>query len=112
MVDNTSHQFPSDELLRSIQIMLAVEEDQLQLHGECPILETYQTQLFQVFMNLIGNGYKYHEGKDTAVVTVSIGTSPLPGFHRFEVSDNGPGIDAKYHQKIRSTVVIDRVLPQ
>ncbi|ASJ76524.1 CHASE domain-containing protein [Granulosicoccus antarcticus] len=88
------------ELLNSIQIMLAVEEEQLQLPEELPILETYQTQLFQVFMNLISNGYKYHEGEQTAVVTIRVGTSPLSGFHRFEVADNGPGIDPRYHQKI------------
>lgn len=88
------------ELLKSIQAMLAVDDDQFVLNGEFPIFETYQTQLFQVFMNLIGNGYKYHDGDGRAVITVGIGESPLPGFHRFEVSDNGPGIDQRYHQKI------------
>ncbi len=88
------------ELLNSIRVMLAIEENQLQLVGEFPRLETYQTQLFQVFMNLIGNGYKYHDDQEAALVTISVGTSPLAGFHRFIVADNGPGIDPKYHEKI------------
>ncbi len=88
------------ELLNSIRVMLAVEDNQLQLIGEFPVLETYRTQLFQVFMNLIGNGFKYHRSPEEAVVTVSILDSEQAGFHRFVVSDNGPGIDPKHHEKI------------
>ncbi len=88
------------ELLNSIRVMLSVEESQLQLMGEFPVLQTYQTQLYQVFMNLIGNGFKYHGNQKEAVVTVSILSSGPAGFHRFVVSDNGPGIDPKHHEKI------------
>lgn len=88
------------ELLNSIRVMLAVDEEQLQLPGDFPILETYQTQLFQVFTNLIGNGYKYHGNPQEAVVTVRQIDSLKTGFYRFVVSDNGPGIDIRHHQKI------------
>ncbi len=88
------------ELLRNIQGMLAVDDAQLQLVDEFPVFETYQTQLFQVFMNLIGNGFKYNSQAQTARVTVSHVASRRAGFHRFVVSDNGPGIDARDHERI------------
>ena len=88
------------ELLDSLRIMLTVEESQLQLVGEFPSFETYQTQLTQVFMNLISNAYKYHHGQGLAVVKVGIEQCPLDNFYRFSVSDNGPGIEPEYHQKI------------
>ncbi|MGQ7843610.1 sensor histidine kinase [Granulosicoccus sp. 3-233] len=88
------------ELLHGIRTMLGVREDQLQVLDEMPVLTTCQTQLFQVFMNLMGNGYKYHGNPEDALVIVSAVDSPKAGFHRFVVSDNGPGIDARYHERI------------
>lgn len=88
------------ELLDNLRVMLTVKESQLQLVGEFPSFETYQTQLTQVFMNLISNAYKYHHGQGLAVVKVGIVQSPLDHFYRFTISDNGPGIEPEFHQKI------------
>ncbi|MFK7858630.1 MAG: CHASE domain-containing protein [Granulosicoccus sp.] len=88
------------ELLNTMPLMLSVDETQLKLVGEFPTFETYQIQLTQVFMNLIGNGFKYHHGQGLAVVTVGTTNSPLKNFYRFTVSDNGPGINPDYHEKI------------
>lgn len=88
------------ELLHGLRITLMVEKAQLKLIGDFPTFDTYQTELTQVFMNLMGNGYKYHDGQGLAVVTVSNEQSPLSNYYRFAVSDNGPGIEPDYHEKI------------
>lgn len=88
------------ELLDSLRTMHAIEFSQLILSGDFPVFVTHQTQLTQVFMNLIGNGFKYHESPADAVVTVRTETVEMEGYYRFSVEDNGPGIDQKYHEKI------------
>ncbi|MFK7890544.1 MAG: ATP-binding protein, partial [Granulosicoccus sp.] len=47
---------------------------------------------------LIDNALKYNPDKESARVEVS--THRVDGCDQFSVVDNGPGIDAKYHQKI------------
>ena len=51
----------------------------------------------QVFQNLIGNAIKFMD-KDEGVINVScVDEGEL---WKFTVSDNGPGIDKRYHDKI------------
>ncbi len=88
------------ELLHSLRVMLAMDETQLHLLGEFPTFQTYETQLTQVFMNLIGNAYKYHPDPTLAVVTIGVEESASQDYYRFTVADNGPGIDQAYHKKI------------
>ncbi|WP_298421106.1 ATP-binding protein [uncultured Kordia sp.] len=56
-----------------------------------------KVELKHVFQNLISNAIK-HNDKDSAIITISF--SKLPNEYAFFVSDNGPGIEAKYHTKI------------
>ena len=54
-------------------------------------------ELKHVFQNLIQNSIK-HNDKNEAVINISF--SKLPSQYLFVVSDNGLGIDTKYHAKI------------
>jgi signal transduction histidine kinase len=54
-------------------------------------------ELEHVFQNLISNSIK-HNDKELAVINISI--SKQPKEYILSVSDNGPGIDPKYHTKI------------
>lgn len=62
-------------------------------------LEIYanKIELYHVFQNLISNAIKYND-KDHIIINISV--SMLPTEYVFSVSDNGPGIDEKYHTKI------------
>jgi light-regulated signal transduction histidine kinase (bacteriophytochrome) len=62
-----------------------------------PTLRTKRMLLGQVFSNLISNAIKHNE---TINGLVAIGVNEQNSFYEFSVSDNGPGIDPKYHQKI------------
>ncbi len=77
---------------------LDLREGQLQADGELPVLETYPVRFSQVMSNLIGNAFKYHHDRDHAVVTVKCDAEG--DYLRFSVSDNGPGIDPKFHGRI------------
>jgi signal transduction histidine kinase len=63
-----------------------------------PEITTQVSPLQQVFLNLFTNAIKYSD-KQEGVIDVS--SQPLSeGFVQFSVADNGPGIEAKYHQRI------------
>jgi len=62
-----------------------------------PTLHTVQIQLQQVFSNLISNAVKYHN-RSNGLITVVHHETDL--FHVFSVSDDGPGIDPAYHERI------------
>jgi len=53
--------------------------------------------MIQVFQNLLSNAVKY---MDKPKGQIKVGCIEQDGFWRFSVSDNGPGIDEKYFEKI------------
>lgn len=69
----------------------------LALPANMPELYTEKLPLFQVFLNLISNAVKYSD-KHTA--EISIFYEEQPGFYKFYIQDNGPGIAVNHHQKI------------
>jgi signal transduction histidine kinase len=62
-----------------------------------PTMVTDRVGLQQVFMNLIGNAIKYGRGDGSRI---EIGVLDAGAFYDFFVADNGPGIEAEYHEKI------------
>jgi len=65
--------------------------------GRLPVVVCEKVRLSQVFRNLIDNAIKY---MDKAHGRIEVGCSEQEGFWRFAISDNGPGIDGKYFEKI------------
>jgi PAS domain S-box-containing protein len=67
-------------------------------HDALPAIRTDETQLTQVFQNLVGNAIKYH-GAEVPRVHVSV--TKNGGDERiFSVRDNGLGIDPQYFDRI------------
>jgi signal transduction histidine kinase len=62
-----------------------------------PSVQGSEVRLSEVFQNLIENAIK-HSDKHSSEIRVSFEDEPYQW--RFSVSDNGPGIDPKYHKKI------------
>ncbi len=69
----------------------------IEVQEDLPILHTIRIQLQQVFSNLISNAIKYHD-KSTGLIKVLY--HETEDFHVFSVSDDGPGIDPEYHDRI------------
>lgn len=63
-----------------------------------PTLTTNAVQLQQVFTNLISNALKYHDHPETGIVKISC--DDAGEFYLFSVTDDGPGIDPEYHERI------------
>jgi signal transduction histidine kinase len=66
-------------------------------HGSWPVLTTLAEPLDVVLRNLVENAVKHH---DTKVGVIALSAHDDGGFVRFEVADDGPGIDPSYHQAI------------
>ena len=62
-----------------------------------PVILAERVRIQQVFQNLIGNAVKYMD-KPKGEIEVSYADDG--DFWRFSVSDNGPGIEEKYYEKI------------
>jgi PAS domain S-box-containing protein len=67
------------------------------IENELPTVECERTCITQVFQNLISNAVKY---MDKPQGQVKIGCVEEDGWWKFGVSDNGPGIEEKYFEKI------------
>ena len=66
--------------------------------GQLPVIKVLETEMTQLFQNLINNAIKFR--KENVVPEVEIRYSELPTHHEFSVSDNGIGIEQKNFEKI------------
>ena len=67
-------------------------------HDVLPVIMTDDTQLVQVFQNLIGNAIKYRSAEAPHVDVSAMKNDNNEWI--FSVRDNGLGIDARYFEKI------------
>jgi signal transduction histidine kinase len=65
--------------------------------GELPSLYTYAVPLETVLRNLVANAIKHH---DKATGNITISAVDLGEMVEFAVSDDGPGIDPVFHERI------------
>lgn len=70
---------------------------QVILENKLPVIFRDSIRMEQIFQNLIENAIKYMD-KDEGIIKV--GCESRETLWEFNVSDNGPGIDKKYHDKI------------
>ncbi len=66
-------------------------------HGRLPTVLADETQLIQLFQNLVGNAIKY---QDPGIPRVQISAARSGRKWTFSVQDNGLGIDSEYFDKI------------
>jgi PAS domain S-box-containing protein len=66
--------------------------------GQFPTIRTRYAPIRLVLENLIGNGLKHHDRQE-GHITVSARRQP-DGSMEFRVIDDGPGIEARFHDKI------------
>ncbi|HTR29394.1 MAG TPA: ATP-binding protein [Puia sp.] len=78
-------------------VEIMVPKDFKVIASGLPVVVTEKVLLQQVFGNLISNAAKYTRPKSGKIV---ISCAEMPSFYEFSVSDNGPGIDPIYHEKI------------
>jgi PAS domain S-box-containing protein len=65
--------------------------------GALPLLRTHRTPILAVLQNLISNGIKHH---DRGEGRITVAMKLLNGVAEFRVSDDGPGIEPRFHERI------------
>ncbi len=80
-----------------IESLAPPEHIEIAIETELPTISADRTRIQQVFQNLLSNAMKF---MDKPQGLVRIGCEDQGNFWRFWVSDNGPGIDLKYREKI------------
>jgi signal transduction histidine kinase len=70
----------------------------VEVEAGMPIVRGHKLRLQQVFLNLLGNALKHHD-KPTGRIVVTCREAGQE-FYEFGVTDDGPGIEPKYHEKI------------
>lgn len=83
-----------DEILENLSPPSGIRID---LPANLPTIQTEKIPLQQVLSNLISNAIKYHH-KEKGFVRIR--WSVQPDAYVFSVSDDGPGIERQYHDKI------------
>jgi len=69
----------------------------ISIENHLPQISSERVRVEQVFQNLIGNAIKY---MDKEKGEIKVACQEENDFWRFSISDNGPGIDEKYFEKI------------
>ncbi len=82
-----------------------VEENDAKIEvGNLPTIEADPVHMRQLFQNLLSNALKFRRPEVAPVIKITVDIVPGPGKHpgfvRLTFSDNGIGIDAKYHERI------------
>lgn len=90
--------FSLNDLLHKV-INVADHQHKSTIHIPIEDVEIYATkiELDHVFQNLLSNSIK-HNDKGRPIIEISV--IKRTNEYQFSVSDNGPGIDPKYHDKI------------
>jgi len=70
---------------------------QITIKNNLPVLMCDKTQITQIFQNLVSNAIKYIDKPEGHIEIYCVDQE---GFWKFGVSDNGPGIEDKYFDKI------------
>jgi PAS domain S-box-containing protein len=81
----------------NLQAMIAETQGEVKA-GELPRVLADESQLVQLFQNLVGNALKFHSQEPPRV---EVAAEPQgPEWWRFTVKDNGLGIDPQYFERI------------
>ncbi len=86
-----------DSLVKRIIMVNSSENCTIEVKSKLPEVYFNESQLLQVFQNLIQNAIKHNDKEN---VHINIDVEEKFKDYVFSISDNGPGIDEKYHQKI------------
>ena len=80
-----------------IDLVAPPEHIQVNIRDPLPTIQCEKTRVVQIFQNLLSNAVKYMNKPEGII---EIGCKRENGLLKFSVSDNGPGIEKKYHEKI------------
>ena len=88
----------TEELIEETMDFIGKPENvTLEIQPNMPVMVSDKIRLQQVFSNLLGNAVKYN---DKADIYIKVSVKEKDSDWEFSVKDNGPGIEAQYHEKV------------
>ena len=90
--------YGSREGIVAIAEEMRLSSAQLTLVGDFPDLSISSTLFSQIFRNLLSNAVNHHH--DPSMLQITVTGRVIGEDAEFGIADNGPGIDAKYHEQI------------
>lgn len=87
----------NDLLDRLLEALYIPNHIKVSIENPLPIMKGNKTELQQLFQNLISNAVKFIDKPEGII---RIGHAELEHHYQFSISDNGIGIEEKYHDKI------------
>ncbi len=87
-----------NSLVKDLKTILFIPDHiSINVLNTLPTIQGDKTKLQQLFQNLISNAIKFND-KEKGVVNIEV--VELETFYQFSISDNGIGIEKKYHDKV------------
>lgn len=97
-IENRQEQIDLSELIKEVLEMLSIPEGfKINVQDGLPTFVTCTTPLRQILLNLFSNALKHH---DKSEGQISLSLSESAGMFEFRITDDGPGIEKKYHEQI------------
>lgn len=93
----TSSEFALEQALQNLHWAIR-DSGAVVTHDDLPNVQADQTQLVQLFQNLVGNAIKY-QGAGVPRIHISA-AAVSPSRWTFAIRDNGLGIDPRYFERI------------
>lgn len=90
-----------EQAIAHLRVAIRQADAEIFLDPSCVPLPTVlgdETQLLQLFQNLISNAIKYRQPEVRPIIKIS--AQRCPNYWLFAIQDNGIGIDPQYHQRI------------
>jgi PAS domain S-box-containing protein len=81
----------------TVQMLASPSEVTVTVEGALPTVVGERTRLQQLFQNLISNAIKH---RDKPEARIRIASADAGDFWRLSVADNGPGIEARHHERV------------
>lgn len=81
----------------AVEMVASPHNCQVEVASNMPLYFGDKTKYKQVFLNFISNAVKHN---DKPKIKIEIKCKELDHFWKFSITDNGPGIDPKYHERI------------
>lgn len=85
------------EVLAGVGDIIVRDGFSLQVGGRAPVFYSYRAPLEQVVRNLIDNAQKHHDQEHG---TILVDYAIDDGYLVFDVTDDGPGIERKFHERV------------
>ncbi|HEY0030515.1 MAG TPA: ATP-binding protein [Bacteroidia bacterium] len=85
------------DVLRNLEFKIKKNNAKIIISNDLPNVKGVDSQIFQLFQNLIANAIKFHKNECPEII---ISVKAKKGVAAFSIKDNGIGIDEKYFEKI------------